>query len=133
MTIFDILQNAKVKPLAGRVAVVEALANGECLSAQDIIARQSGGERPGAATIYRALSALCVAGVVKRIPTDTSALYMLVHETAAAQLICSRCGKVEEIHSPELAKYNAALMKNRGVEESSLLMVADCKRKECDS
>jgi Fe2+ or Zn2+ uptake regulation protein len=114
--------------------VLEALDGGACLSAQDIIASLSGIARPGAATIYRALTALCEAGVVKRVPTDNSSLYVLASHSTHPQLICSRCGKVEEIHSPEMVRYNATLMKNRGVKnDSALLMVADCKRKECDS
>lgn len=126
----DILRRANLSPTAGRVAVFSALRDGECLSAADIVRQLSPISHMPAATVYRALASLCESGLARRIPTEHGALYMLSGEESAAQLICSRCGKVETVDSPEVRRYNTALQKNRG--GNAVLMVADCRRKECD-
>lgn len=124
-----ILQNAGVHPTAGRRAVFGALRPGECLTAADIARRLA--KRIPPATVYRALSSLCAAGLARRIPAEHGALYMSARGGPAPQLVCSRCGKVEEVDSPAVRRYQTALQKNRG--GGSLYMVADCRRKECES
>ena len=125
------LAAAKLRATAGRAAVLESLSAEEGQSAADILHRLDSAVAP--ATVYRSLLSLCVAGLAKRIPADNGALYMLADSAAAPRLVCSRCGKVEEVQSPPaVRRYNAELMKNRGVDSSAaMLMVADCKRKEC--
>lgn len=125
-----ILKNANLHPTAGRTAVYAALRRGGCVSAADIARRMARSPVPPA-TIYRALASLCEAGLARRIPAEHGALYMLASEEPAPQLVCSRCGKVEDVDSPEVRRYNAALQKNRG--SGALLMLAGCHRKECDS
>lgn len=128
----DILLGANLKPTAGRLAVFSVLRAGECLAAADILQRLERKPHIPPATAYRALAALCEAGLAVRVPATNGALYMLAQDAATPHLICSRCGKVEEVDSPEVRRYNMALMKNRGVSgDSALLMLADCKRKEC--
>ncbi|MGI9296288.1 MAG: Fur family transcriptional regulator [Gammaproteobacteria bacterium] len=124
-----ILQNAGLHPTAGRRAVFSALRAGECLSAADI-ARHLAGRVPPA-TVYRALSSLCAAGLARRIPADHGALYTPTREEPSPQLVCARCGKVEEVDSPAVRRYQHTLQKDRGV--GALYMVADCRRKECES
>lgn len=124
-----IFQNAGLHPTAGRLAVFSALQAGECLSAGDIAQRLA--RRVPPATIYRALSSLCIAGLARRIPSDHGALYTLAREEPVPQLVCARCGKVEEVDSPAVRRYHSALQKNRG--GGALYMVADCHRKECES
>lgn len=124
----QILKNAKLHPTPGRRAVLLALRADAGLSAQDITQRL---ERPHIppATVYRALLSLCNAGLARRIPAANGALYMLAREESSPQLLCSRCGKVEKINSPEVRRYNRALAKKRGA--AAVLMVADCRRKKC--
>ena len=128
MTIQNTLRAAGLSPTAGRVAVFTALKSGKCLSAAAVV-RKARGVPP--ATVYRALSSLCDAGLISRVPGERSALYMRA-DSHAAQLICARCGKVEEVNSPEVRRYHSTLKKDRGG-DGALLMVADCARKECDS
>lgn len=122
----DIFRNAKLHPTPGRKAVLAALREDECHSARDIARRLS--DVP-TATVYRALLALCAAGLARRIPAADGAVYMLARGEDAPQLLCSRCGKVENINAPEVRRYNTALAKKRG--GGALLMVADCRRKQC--
>lgn len=123
----EILQDAGLSPTAGRCAVFSALRAEECLSAADIAQRLS--PRIPPATVYRALSSLCDAGLARRIPAEGGALYTIAQEEAP-QIVCSRCGKVEEVDSPEVRRLQSDLQKNRG--GGALYMVADCRRKECD-
>ncbi len=129
MDIVDILRNAKLHPTLGRKAVFLALREDECLSARDISRRMERRPHIPPATVYRALLSLCNAGLARRIPAANGALYMLAREETAPRLLCSRCGKVEKINSPEVRRYNTALAKKRGA--AVLLMVADCRRKKC--
>ena len=124
-----ILQSAGVHPTAGRRAVFAALRAGECLSAADIAKRLAG--RIPTATVYRALSSFCGAGLARRIPSENGALYMRENAEPSSQVVCARCGKVEEVDSPAVRRYQSALQKNRG--GGSVYMVADCRRKECES
>lgn len=129
--IAQMMQVAGLKPTAGRLAVYGVFAGGACLSAAEVLQQLEPGANIPPATVYRALSAFCGIGLLQRIPTDNGALY--VAATAAPQLICSRCGKVEAVDAPEVHRYNRALMKNRGMQgDGALLMVADCRRKQCD-
>jgi len=76
---------------------------------------------------------LCDAGLLRKIPSENGALYENADNDALPQLICSRCGKKEDVEDPALLRYNADVLKSRGLMESnSLLLYADCKRKECD-
>ncbi|MGI9307318.1 MAG: Fur family transcriptional regulator [Gammaproteobacteria bacterium] len=126
----EILRNAGLHPTAGRLAVLESLRAGECLAAREVAQRLARRPHIPPATVYRALSSLCGAGLARRIPSGNGAVYMLAAEESAPQLVCSRCGKVEKISSPEVRRYNTALKKNRGG-AGALLMLADCNRKEC--
>lgn len=106
-------------------------------SAAPLSARQVwqalGAERCGFATVYRTLSALTDAGLVRKILSEHNALYEHAEDDHAPQLVCSRCGKVEEVTDPTLLQYNASTMKQRGLnEQDALTLYANCRRKECD-
>ena len=124
-----ILQNVGLHPTAGRRTVFAALRAGAGLSAADIARKLA--RRIPPATVYRALSSLCAAGLARRIPADNGALYTLAREAPLPQLVCARCGKVEEVDSPAVRRYQTALQKNRG--GGAPYMVADCRRKECET
>lgn len=123
-----LLQEAGLNPTAGRLAVFSLLHAGKCLSANDISRLLS--DRIPPATVYRALSSLCAAGLARRIPAEHGALYLSAREEPSPQLICSRCGKVEEVDSPAVRRWQTSLQKDRG--GGSLYMVADCRKKECE-
>ena len=129
MDIDNTLRAAGLSPTVGRVAVFSALRGGKCLSAA-AVARRARKIPP--ATVYRALASLCDAGLLRRVPGEKNALYMQMDSHTSPQLICAKCGKVENVDSPEIRRYHSALQKDRGG-DGALLMVADCTRKECDT
>ena len=133
-TAADILRAVKLRATSGRVAVLACFRGGAQLSARDILGRMMRGKKsPGVATVYRTLKELTDAGLLRRIPTNDGALFAAADGAHLPQLVCSRCGKVEEVTDPDIARYSAQVLKNRGVAaDDSLLLYADCKRKECD-
>ena len=133
----EILKKVNLRATEGRAEVLTVLIeNGdEPMSVRDIISRLIRENRAGAvATVYRALASFTKVGLLRSIPATGGALFSLTFAATNPHLVCSRCGKVEEIKDPDVIRYNSALMKDRGVQENggSLLMYADCKRKECD-
>lgn len=125
--------NAELKMTPARRGVLQILESGKQLPARDIWRRLLAVRADaGFATVYRALSALSAAGLVRRIPSDGGALYEKSADDSLPQLICSRCGKVEDINDPGLLRYNASVIKNRSLpERDRLLLYADCNRKGC--
>lgn len=117
----------------GRLAVVQILDSGKRLSARDIWQQMSALQvTAGFATVYRALAVLCTAGLVRKMPSASGALYERQQDDSLPQLICSRCGRVEDIDDPGLLRYNASVIKSRSLpERDRLLLYADCKRKGC--
>ena len=131
----SVLEKFGIKPTATRRAVIDALAAQRRLFAREIWQHaQKKNAQVGFASVYRALSALTDAGLLRKIPSEQGALYEYPGGDSAPQLVCSRCGKIEDIDDPALLAYNANLAKNRGLAQTdSVLLYADCKRKECDS
>lgn len=125
--------HTNLKATPHRLQVLEVLHGSDApLAARDVWQRLPGGI--GFATVYRALSALCDAGLARKILSESKALYESAPEDHMPQLICSRCGQVEEITDPSLLRYNANVLRKRGLDDHhSLLMYADCRRKECDN
>ena len=130
----SILKTAGLKSTPARLRVLTLLEDGVCLSARDVWRALS--ENDDAAsfpTVYRVLSVLSEAGLLRKIPSENGALYENANNDALPQLICSRCGKKEDVEDPALLRYNADVLKTRGLTEgNALLLYADCKRKECD-
>ena len=105
------------------------------MAAREAIVRLAKKGKPaGTATVYRALAALTRAGLLRRIPASDEALYEPARDPAAPQLVCVRCGKMEEVRDPEVKRFNETEMKKRGVsaDAGALLLYADCRRKECE-
>lgn len=130
----SILKDSGLKITPTRLRVLALLENGDGLSARDVL-RELLRDDPDAAiaTVYRTLSALCDVGLARKIPSESGALYESATDDARPQLICSRCGKKEEVDDPELLRYNASVLKDRGLTDGdSLFLYADCKRKECE-
>lgn len=124
-----------VKPTAVRLAVLGALQAHARLSAREAWgAVQKQKPSVGFTSVYRALSVLHEAGLLRKIPSEQGALYEYHEDEVSPQLVCSRCGKVEEIDDPAVLAYNASVVKKRGLANSdALLMYADCRKKNCDS
>ncbi len=131
-----VLRARNIRATPGRLEILSCFRGGKRLSARAIVGKLMRGKRPpGVATVYRALKELTGAGLLRRIPAGSGgALFAAAEDAGIPQLVCSRCGKVEEVRDPNIARYNAALMKNRGVDAQAgaLLMYADCNRQECE-
>ncbi|MCH9704560.1 MAG: transcriptional repressor [Proteobacteria bacterium] len=127
------IESSGLKATANRLSVLEILHNNDSpLSAREVW-QQLPAVKIGFATVYRTLSALCSAGLARKILSENNALYESSRNDTMPQLICSRCGKVEEIKDPNILRYNNSIMKQRQLEEHhSLLLYADCRKKECD-
>ena len=147
MTTGEIIKALGVKPTAARVAVLAVLQAQmrvhphQPLTARDIwerVHKDKTGKRHkqpiGVASVYRALAVLHAAGAVRKLPAEQGAAYEYCEDEVAPQLVCSRCGKTEDIRDPALLAYNTSVVKSRGLPESdALLLYADCRKKECDS
>lgn len=67
------------------------------------------------ATLYRTLGHLERAGVLRRIDIGGDhAHYEFVGEDLHEHLVCTRCGRVVEIHDPDLERRIAALLSAHG-------------------
>ena len=131
------MRAAGLRATGGRAEVLAVVLSAHSpLAAREAIARlaKRGKAAAGTATVYRALAALTRAGLLRRIPASDEALYEAAREAAAPQLVCTRCGKMEEVRDPEVKRFNESVMKKRGVsaDAGALLLYADCRRKECD-
>ena len=120
----DLFEQAGLKPTPNRLRVMEVLAASDApLSARAVWQRLPAASI-GFATVYRTLSALTAAGLARKILSESNALYESAADDHAPHLVCSRCGKVEEITDPSLLQYNASTLKQRGLDEndSSLML-----------
>jgi Fur family zinc uptake transcriptional regulator len=97
-----------------RRRVFEALAASKApLGAYDLVERLGRERRVAPISIYRALDFLIEAGLIHRIATRNA--YLPCYHSHAAHaatvfLVCTRCGGVDEVASPEVA---------RGIEETA--------------
>ena len=90
----------------------------------------------GLATVYRVMSVLEEAGVIKRQPnlTGVTAHYQL-SSAESGQVVCSRCGKVEAISQfpgLEELRRNVVSQSKFATSDQSLYIIADCRNEECD-
>ena len=111
-----------LRPTRQRRAILQAVAaEPRPVSAQDLHAHlRSAGESAGLATVYRTLQALADAGVLRTFQTPTGEVaYKVCEPGHHHHLICTRCGRVEEIPSCEVEDWAAAVAKRRGFSVSS--------------
>jgi Fur family zinc uptake transcriptional regulator len=96
----------QLTPLRRRV--FEALAASEVpLGAYDLVERLGRERRIAPISVYRALDFLIEAGLIHRIATRNA--YLPCHHAHAPHettvfLVCTRCGGVDEVASPEVAR-----------------------------
>jgi len=111
-----------LRPTRQRRAILQAVAaEDRPVSAQDLHARlRSSGEAAGLATVYRTLQALADAGVLRTFQTPTGEVaYKVCEPGHHHHLICTRCGRVEEIPSCEVEEWASQVARRRGFSVSS--------------
>lgn len=98
--------NLQFTPLRRRV--FEALARGEGpLGAYDLVERLGREKRIAPISVYRALDFLIEAGLIHRIATRNTYLpcaHAHHRHDGMVFLVCTRCGHVDEVASPSLAR-----------------------------
>lgn len=123
---------AGLKATPARLHVLDTLYGSETPLSARALWQQLPERKIGFATVYRALSALCEAGLARKILSDNQALYESAPPDTGPQLVCSRCGKVEDITDPTILRYNTDVIRQRGLsKKNALMMYADCRRKQC--
>ena len=111
-----------LRPTRQRRAILEAVAaEDRPVSAQDLHARlRRSGASAGLATVYRTLQALADSGVLRTFQTPSGEVaYKVCEPGHHHHLICTRCGRVEEIPSCEVEEWAAGVAKRRGFAVSS--------------
>ena len=130
----NLLKSRGLRPTKYRKAIIDLLQNTTApIDAKDIYAQlQKNTKSLSFATVYRSLKSLEEAGILQRVPKVASnTAYYQIPKDAKAQVVCSRCGKVEEFEiSPELAKLGQSVTRNSQFAKSdqqSLYIIADCR------
>lgn len=98
-TASSVLRTAGFRITAGRLGLLALLETvGSPLSIQGILERWSG-KAPNTATLYRSLTDLHTAGIVRRIELGTGMVHYeyTPHRPHHHHLICNSCGVVEEL------------------------------------
>lgn len=106
-----------LRPTRQRRAILRAVASEERpVSAQDLHARlRKAGEAAGLATVYRTLQALADAGVLRTFQSPSGEVaYKACEPGHHHHLICTRCGRVEEIPSCEVEEWASSVAHRRG-------------------
>lgn len=128
----SLFEGTGLKATANRRQVLEVLGKSRAPLAAREVWRRVPSAKTGIASVYRALAVLCEQGLARKILSCDRALYERAQADNSPQLICSRCGKVEEVTDPGLLKYNASIMKEKKLgARHSLMLYADCRRDEC--
>ncbi len=130
-----VLRESGLKATAARAQILSAMGNEDKpLAAADIYRRLAGAI--GIATVYRSLAAFARAGIAQRLPADGGEARFELHPGAAhSQLVCTKCGKIEEVADPGIERLKARVFRKSGFADGnhSLYFYADCRRQECDS
>ena len=93
------------------------------------------GERIGKATIYRTLEMLVKSGLVEEHDFGEGFKryeHLFGHKPVREHLICTECGKVADIHSPELVRTQEEAARRQGVQPARYRLqiyglCADCQ------
>ena len=88
----------------------------------------------GLATVYRVITQLEDAGVLKRTQLDAhTTVYELNDKGHHDHLVCLDCGRVEEFFDAEIEKRQQMVAKSRGfvLQEHALSLYANCSKGEC--
>ena len=115
-----LLRRAGCRPTAQRLLVLQALGDGDHVSADEILAHAR--ERYPSitpSTVYRTLDALVSAGIARRTDLGSERLHFEVaREHRHHHAVCQGCGAVAHLHHAGLAPLAEALRAETGFELS---------------
>jgi Fur family ferric uptake transcriptional regulator len=101
-----------------RTAILEAVTAtpDRPVTAQDLHSRLRSSEaRPGLATVYRTLQALTEAGLLRTFPTASGEIgYKVCRPGHHHHLICTNCGRVDEIPSCDVEGWARSVARRHG-------------------
>ncbi len=89
----------------------------------------------GLATVYRVLSQLETAGLLRRSSfIRDKAVYELNDNQHHDHLICTDCGRVEEFHDDQIEQRQESIAQERGfrLQEHALALYAACTKPHCE-
>jgi len=132
----EILASKGLRPTAPRVSVLAAVFESPAPeSANEIHARLARkGSRVGIATVYRTLALLHESGLVGRMLSVSQFVYEPVKSDSASHVVCSRCGKINDVIDPDLERLKEKVFKQSGYAAGNHMVTfyADCRRDECE-
>ena len=112
-------------------ATLQALNNGEHLSAQEVFLRvQKQLPRTGRATIYRQLEQLCTQGKIRKVATEEgiTRFELMTQKKEHDHFICQECGAIMDITLNEVRQ----IIKKKYPEEGILINITgtcdNCKK-----
>ncbi len=137
-----LLAKAGLRATGKRRLVAQALAEAsEPMDASQIYrALGASGNKAAAAevslpTVYRTLGILEEAGIVESLHGRRAGIrYRLVPDHSVGELVCERCGKVEDLtDTPALAAFKEKVARDSSfAKPEGLRVYAGCRRKDCD-
>lgn len=89
----------------------------------------------GLATVYRVLSQLESAGLLRRSSfVRDKAVYELNDDEHHDHLVCTECGRVEEFHDDQIERRQESIAQERGfrLQEHALALYAACTKPDCE-
>jgi Fur family ferric uptake transcriptional regulator len=116
-----VLRAGGFRVTAGRVALLTLLETaGIPLSIQSILETWSGNKPPDTATLYRSLTDLHAAGIVRRIELGTGTVHYeyTPNRPHHHHLICNNCGVVEELEHCSLGNVETQVLSSSRVFKS---------------
>jgi Fe2+ or Zn2+ uptake regulation protein len=111
-----LLREAGCRPTAPRLLVLQALAGGEHVDADAVLAHaRARYPAINPSTVYRTLDALVAAGLALRSDLGAGRLhYEMAREHRHHHAVCQRCGAVAHLHDATLAPLAEALAADTG-------------------
>jgi Fur family ferric uptake transcriptional regulator len=113
-----LLRRAGCRPTAQRLLVLQALGQGDHVSADDVLAHaRARYPSINPSTVYRTLDALVSAGIARRTDLGGDRLfYEVARPHRHHHAVCQRCGAVAHLHDVSLGPLADALRAETGFE-----------------
>jgi Fur family ferric uptake transcriptional regulator len=91
--------------------------------------------RIGIATVYRTLALLYEKGLLGRMMSVNQYVYEPVKSSSSSHVVCSKCGKIDDVEDPDLERLKKRVFKESGYAAGNHMVTfyADCHRDECES
>ncbi|HCF1774332.1 TPA: ferric iron uptake transcriptional regulator [Pseudomonas aeruginosa] len=131
------LRSRGLKVTLPRLQILEIFQKSEVrhLSAEDVYRLLlAQGHEVGLATVYRVLSQLHQAGLLKQAHFESEkAVYELNDGQHHDHLVCITCGRVQEFHADEIERRQRAIAREHGFEvvEHTHVLYGRCTNTEC--